>query len=108
MSFGPDQIAFVVFVVDADQFLELLLRLFKFVVSEVCVAACARHDVSARRNSTQRASTRVELALVDFGIDFIGASVRALRVLSLCLGSQLRVVGLLREGVEQQKADDSN
>src|SRR4030095_4996420 len=30
VSFGPDQIAFVVFIVSSDQFFQLLLGLFKF------------------------------------------------------------------------------
>ena len=77
MSFGPDQIAFVVFVVDADQFLELLLRLLKFCgVGSFRCRLRAPGSVGEAKLDPARFGRR-EASLVDLAVDLIGASVGA-------------------------------
>ena len=49
-----------------------------------------------------------QFAFIDSAIEFVGASIRALRVLRLRLGSQLRVVRLLRRCIEEQESNDGD
>src|SRR5215510_5875111 len=98
MRFGPDDV--VIFVGDTDQFFELLLSLFvaRSVGSLSSGLSTPGGIGEAKLNPTNLGCA--QLAFIDFGIEFVGASVRALGVLRFCFAAQLRIVGLLCDCVE--------
>jgi len=81
----------------------LLLRLLELRVVR-CVAAILRAPRRVGQTKLDPAKLgSIQLALVDTSVGLVRARVRALRVLRLRFGLELRVVGLLHEGVEDEE-----
>src|SRR6185369_8336177 len=104
MGFGPYQIAISLVLNNANQFFELFLGLL--VDRRVGGLRCclrAPGTVGETKLDPARFGGS-QFALVDFRVEFVGASVGPLRVLSLRLVFQLGIVGLLSQRVEEQEA----
>ena len=108
MSFGPYEITIGFFVDGTYQFFELFLGLIEW-----CRVGRLRRCLRAPRSIGQAKLNptrfgRVQLGLVDFGIELVGAGVGALGVLYLGFASELLIVGLLRERVEYEEDQDGD
>ena len=106
MSFRPNQIPIGFFVDDANELLELFLGLLiTRGVGSLRRRLCTPGSVGETKLNPTRLG-RIQFAFIDFRIELMGASVRALRLLRFGVLIQLGVVRLLRYGIEQQEGED--